>query len=462
MTSEEQTLLEITSQDFEKLDEEVKSIARKFYNCENEGWSFAILDKIVDNFIDYRGKTPPKSDDGLHMLSAANVKNGFLLPERKEKFVTEKTYNEWTTRGKPKRNDVIITTEAPVGEVGIIRTDEKFLTAQRLITLRAGEAIDPYYLKFCLQYDRTQKQLESYAGGTTVRSFNQTDLRNTVIPIPPMSEQKRIGTILDNIERKIEVNNTVINLLEETAQTIYNNRFVNYDLFDEFKESEIGQIPDSFEVVELGNQIWSGRGYSYTSEYLDKENCIENSYPMINLKSVKENGGFRPDGFKYYTEGDMKDRYLIEEGDLIVAITDLTQEGRLIGSPALVPELEADLNIISQDVAKIVPDEIAKEFLYHLFKTNRFQEYSKSVATGTTVLHLSLTSIGEFKFALPPANEIKELCEKVRKVHKEKSNLIQENTRLEELRDTLLPRLMSGEVRVNNGSLDDLATNSES
>ncbi len=273
--------------------------------------------------------------------------------------------------------------------------------------------------------------------------------------------KKKIATFLDNLDRKIECNNRISQLLERAAQTLFNHWFVDFDPYEDFEESELGEIPTGFEFVEVDDLVWSGRGYSYTSEYLDKENEIEESYPMINLKNVKEGGGFRTDGYKFYTEESMKDRYMIEEGDLVVAITDLTQEGGLIGSPALIPELEEERNIISQDVAKIVPENVPREFLYHLFKTERFQEYSKSVATGTTVLHLSLTAIGEFQFALPPEEKLNEFAQRVRSMHSKKSNIIQENSRLRRLRDTLLPKLMSGEIRINDINLDDLQVSNE-
>lgn len=312
-----------------------------------------------------------------------------------------------------------------------------------------------------LYYHLLDFDLDRLKSGSAVPGLNRNDFYEETVALPPLNEQKKIASILDNIDRKIRTNNRIGNKIEELAHTLFKHQFIDFEPYVDFKDSEIGKIPDSFEMVEVDDLVWSGRGYSYTSEYLDKEDEIEDSYPMINLKNVKEGGGFRTDGYKYYTEESMKDRYLIEEDDLIVAITDLTQEGGLIGSPALIPELDEDKNIISQDVAKIVPEEIPREFLYHLFKTERFQEYAKSVATGTTVLHLSLTSIGEYQFALPPEEEIEKFAQLVRKIHKKKSSIIQENSRLEDLRDTLLPKLISGEVRVNDINLDDLEVGSE-
>jgi type I restriction enzyme S subunit len=276
-----------------------------------------------------------------------------------------------------------------------------------------------------------------------------------------LQEQKKIGRVLCNFDNKIEENKKSLKLLDGTSQTIFENKFIKYDAYNDFKNTDLGDVPAEFDIVEIDDLVWSGRGYSYTSDHLDKENELKDSYPMINLKNVEMGGGFNPEGYKYYTEKDMKDRYLIEEGDLIVAITDLTQEGNLIGSPALVPTLDEDMNIISQDVAKIVPDDVPREFLYHLFKTEKFQEYSKSVATGTTVLHLSLTAIGDFEFALPPEEEYRSFANSVRGIHRKKSNIIRQNKLLEEIRDTLLPKLMSGEIRVNDIELDELEVDSE-
>lgn len=236
---------------------------------------------------------------------------------------------------------------------------------------------------------------------------------------------------------------------------------MDFDPYNEFKNTEIGKIPRDFEVVKLDDIVELMRGYSYSSDYLDKENEIEDSYPMVNLKNVQEGGGFRSDDYKYYTEDSIKDRYHIGKGDLILAITEQTLDGSLIGSPAIIPDLDAEMSIISQDLAKVLPEDVSKEFLYHLFKTNDFDDYSTSVATGTTVFHLSLTAIGEYELALPPEEKIREFTGIARSIHKQKSVLLDENRRLAQIRDTLLPKLMSGDIRVNDISLDELKVDSE-
>ncbi|MDZ5813214.1 restriction endonuclease subunit S [Halorubrum sp. AD140] len=198
-----------------------------------------------------------------------------------------------------------------------------------------------------LYYNLLDFDLDRLKSGSAVPGLNRNDFYEETIVLPPIEEQKKISKILSNIDRKIAVNNRISKLIEDLAQTMFDYRFEHFGPYEELVESEIGEVPAEFEIAEIDDLVWSGRGYSYTSEYLDRDDEIEDSYPMINLKNVKEGGGFRTDEYKYYTEDQMKDRYKIDEGDLVVAITDLTQEGGLIGSPALIPELDEELNIIS-------------------------------------------------------------------------------------------------------------------
>lgn len=412
-------------------------------------WQTKKLDEVAHINLGQspKGEYYNEEGDGPHFIQGS--KNfGNKYPEL-ERFCSE-------PKREAEEGDVLISVRAPVGPVNI--APENLCIGRGVTALRLDEGSNEY-LYYYLKY--FEDKWSQFADGTTFNSITKSDLQNLEIPYPPIKERNGIAFILSKIDEKIEVNNRINADLEEIAQSIFKSWFVDFEPHLEFKKSKIGEVPAEFEIAEIDDLVWSGRGYSYTSEYLDKDDEIEDSYPMINLKNVKEGGGFRTDGYKYYTEDQMKDRYKIDEGDLVVAITDLTQEGKLIGSPALIPELDEEMNIISQDVAKIVPEDVPREFLYHLFKTERFQEYSKSVATGTTVLHLSLTSIGEFQFALPSHEKLEEFAKQVRPIHEKKSNIIQENSRLRAIRDTILPKLMSGDIRVNDISLDDLEVDSE-
>lgn len=373
------------------------------------------------------------------------------------KKLTEKGRTEVENKEIPEGSVMVSCIGTGLGKTAL--ATEKCVTNQQVNSIIPEEIFDNWYIYYKLTANR--KLLQKYAGGSAQPIISKSRFSDIEIEVQTYETQRKIGKILSAFDKKIRVNNRINDILEEIAQSLFKSWFVDFDQYNEFKQSDLGEIPKSFDIGKLDDKIWSGRGYSYTSEFLDKENELDDNYPMINLKNVREGGGFRNDGYKYYTEESMKDRYKIESGDLILAITDLTQEGRVIGSPALIPNLNAKMNIISQDVAKIIPEEIPKEFLYHLFRSKQFQDYSKSVATGTTVLHLSLTSIGEFEFAIPPESKMNEFAEIAHTIHKKKHETINENNNLRVLRDTLIPKLMSGEIRVDDIDLNEFRFDNE-
>src|SRR5690606_35436421 len=119
------------------------------------------LEDVIETFIDYRGKTPIKSLSGIPLVTAKVVKEGKILTPNE--FIPVDQYESWMTRGFPKVNDVVLTTEAPLGEVALIK-DEKIALAQRIITMRGKpNLVSNIFLKYYLQSDQGQYELESRA-----------------------------------------------------------------------------------------------------------------------------------------------------------------------------------------------------------------------------------------------------------------------------------------------------------
>lgn len=142
-------------------------------------------------FIDYRGQTPAKTESGIRLITAKNVKPGVinLFPEE---FVSEEEYISWMTRGIPRMGDVLFTTEAPLGNAGVVNIDEKFALAQRVINFRLYGALDPHFLVFQLLSQSFFKILEQAATGLTVKGIKAAKLKRLPIAIPPLAEQQRI------------------------------------------------------------------------------------------------------------------------------------------------------------------------------------------------------------------------------------------------------------------------------
>jgi type I restriction enzyme S subunit len=203
------------------------------------------------------------------------------------------------------------------------------------------------------------------------------------------------------------------------------------------------EVPEGWDVKELGTELTIQRGISYKSSEINDDGIA-----MINLNSFNLNGTFKPSGIKKYS-GKYADKNLVSEGDLLIAITDVTRNADIIGKAIIVPNYYSEL-VISMDIAKISPSKILSEsFLMMLFNSNQYHNYIKWFASGTIVLHLNLDGMNWYRTEIPP----KTLLNKFDSIHLPIASRIAEtskqNQKLAELRDWLLPMLMNGQVRID-------------
>ena len=158
-------------------------------------FSILPLSKCIDLIIDYRGKTPKKlggdwSDTGYRALSAKNVKTDGLAQEDIIRRIDEDLYRKWM-KEEVKRGDILLTSEAPLGEVLLWNSDEKIVLSQRLFAIRPNSKLDSTYMYYYMTTKNYQHELESRASGTTVVGIKQTQLVHTIIKYPPLPTQKK-------------------------------------------------------------------------------------------------------------------------------------------------------------------------------------------------------------------------------------------------------------------------------
>lgn len=161
-----------------------------FLFSQSDGWQVSALNDHVA-FMDYRGKTPPKREAGVRLITAKNVKRGFVQVEPKE-FIDADAYDAWMTRGFPEKGDVLFTTEAPLANVAQLDTSEKVVIGQRLITMKPDRTkIDREFLKFALMSPQMQKEIFSLATGATVLGIKAKLLKTVEFKFPRDFEQQR-------------------------------------------------------------------------------------------------------------------------------------------------------------------------------------------------------------------------------------------------------------------------------
>lgn len=406
------------------------------------------LENLLDKLIDYRGKTPKKTLSGIPLVTAKIVKNGTI--NGYTEFIPEEDYNKWMVRGFPKVGDVILTTEAPLGEVALLK-EEKVALAQRIVCLRGKDnVLDNTYLKYYLQSSKGQKSLSARESGTTVTGIKQAELRRVDIEYPTYEDQRRIASILSSLDRKIELNNKINADLEEMAQAIFKNWFVDFEPFKngKFVDSELGMIPEGWEVIHLSEILDNVSGYSYKGCELQSSNIA-----MATIKNFDRKSGFKTEGYKEIViSKKIKKSQFVDMFDVLVAHTDLTQNAEIVGNPAIVLSKGGyEKLIMSMDLTKVISkkDGVTNGLLYCILSTSRFKEHALGYVNGTTVLHMSKKAVPEYICAFPnDINQIKDLCITLDSIYKRMAVTHEENSRLSTLRDTLLPRLMSGEIEV--------------
>ena len=217
-----------------------------------KGWMETTLEKVASKIIDYRGKTPKKLggdwdlNGNYRALSAKSVKTGGLINLDQIKRVDHSLYKKWM-KDEIQFNDILLTSEAPMGEVLLWKSHEKIVLSQRLFAIRAKENISPNYLYYYFISKAFQHELNARSSGTTVLGIRQTELVKTNLIIPTLPEQKVIAKILTAFDDKIELLQDQNKTLETMAQTIFKEWFGKYQVGDE--------LPEGWRVGKLGNEF---------------------------------------------------------------------------------------------------------------------------------------------------------------------------------------------------------------
>ena len=399
-----------------------------------EEWKQDKLIDLLDSLIDYRGKTPRKVDKGIPLITAKIVKNGRI--DTPTEFLDIEDYDNWMVRGFPKNGDVILTTEAPLGEVAQL-DDNKIALAQRIVCLRGKKGVlDNTFLKYFLLSSLGQARLKARETGTTVTGIKQSELKEVLIDYPPYKYQKQITSILKSFDDKIELNRRINENLEQQAQALFKSWFVDFEPFKDgkFVDSELGMIPEGWRVGVLAD--------------------------IANITM-----GQSPKGTSYNEIGDGISFYQgrAEFGNRFPSVRLFTTEPSRYAEPySVLLSVRApvgDINIaverccIGRGLASILSKNKHQSFvLYTMFFLKK--ELDKFNSEGTVFGSINRSSLENLKIIIPPVDIIDKFENLTSKIDVMLLNLFQETTSLAQLRDTLLPRLMSGKLEIKDNSYD--------
>ncbi len=383
---------------------------------------------------------------GFPIIDGANLK-GFKVTDNVTKFVTEEKARS-LHRSIAKRNDVVVTISGNVGQISYIPMDskyEEYLVSQRQFraTFDSTKVYVPYLVYF-FHTQLGQHKILSFANQTGVPALAQPlkNFKNIDICLPNISLQKQIASILKSLDDKIEVNRKINENLEQQAQALFKSWFVDFEPFKngEFVESELGMIPKGWRVEffkEVCNNITDGVHNSVKDD-------INGNYYLLSCKNIK--GGVITIGenerkVNKETFEKLRKRTRLQKGDLL-----LSSVGT-IGEMVLLNEIPSNYEF-QRSVAIIKPNKeiISSHFLYYAMKAQK-DEIIHS-AHGAVQQCLFISDVANFKTIVPLREVMQHFTNIAVELHEKISKNNQESRRLAELRDTLLPKLMSGELNV--------------
>ena len=388
-----------------------------------EEWNQYKLIDVLDKLIDYRGKTPKKTTSGVPLITAKIIKNGRI--DTPTEYISIDDYDSWMVRGFPKVGDVVLTTEAPLGEVAQL-DNENIALAQRVVTLRGKAGVlDNTYLKYFLMSNVGQQRIKARETGTTVTGIKQSELREVLVDCPPYKLQVEIASILKSLDDKIEVNRKINENLEQQAQALFKSWFVDFEPFKdgEFVESELGMIPKGWRVGKLGELCTFKRGKNLLTK-----DAIDGGVPVVA-------GGLEPSC--YHNVSNTKSPVVTVSGS-----------GANAGFMRMYYQevWASDCSFIDSTCDNLL-------FVYCFLSVNN--RLLRHAQTGAVQPHVKPSDIHDFDIVIPTKDIIEEFQTKIEETIKLRGNIEKENIRLASLRDSLLPKLMSGELKVNDMRLSE-------
>jgi type I restriction enzyme S subunit len=443
-----------------------------------DDWTWHRLDAVCKDIFDCPHSTPQKADVGPLMARTQDVMTGVFRADQAQR-VSEETYADRIKRGEPRVGDLMYSREGTYfGVAAEVPPKTRVCLGQRMVLIRAdSELVYFRYLRYWLNSPVMASYIHGFRDGSVAERLNVSTIRGLPTLVPPLRQQVAIGSILGALDDKIELNRRMNATLESLARAIFKSWFVDFepvkmkaarttpvpqnetqavashltpeilDLFpSSFQESELGPIPDGWIVDRFANHITVTRGLSYNGSGLADEGV-----PMHNLNSIYEGGGYKHEGIKYYT-GEYGDRHMVVPGDLIATNTEQGFEHRLIGFAALVPARYGNTGIYSHHIYRIRMKQnspLSSHYLLRLINSPRWHSWIAGFSNGTTINMLPTDALELPLLVVPPAELVEAYTELAANIAGQIEDSILESESLAATRDTLLPRLLSGDLPVD-------------
>lgn len=401
------------------------------------------LNEICSSITDGDHQPPPKTGCGIPFITISNIDQPtHTLDFTDTAFVSMEYYRSLAEERRARKNDVLYSAVGSFGIPVLVKDDKRFVFQRHIAILRPNDKVIPEYLFYSMMNPSFYHWADNVAIGAAQRTVTLTQLRNKEIELPALLEQRRIAGILSAYDELIENNRKQIKLLEEAAQRLYKEWFIDFKFpgHDATTIDSASGLPKGWERKPFLFEVSFIRGKSYTT--IDLSDNGDNL--LVNLGNIQPFGGYRAGKEKGYL-GEINVSQRIRTHDLIMAVTE--QAEGLAGYVALVPTLRKPA-VISMDLVKLIPKSLPGSYIYASLRFGGLSHVISSLANGAKIKHLKLNELSNVSIVFPDYKTAGQFDDKIAALQKQKDLSLRRIEYAQEARDRLLPKLMSGEIEV--------------
>lgn len=417
-------------------------------------WAHMSLRDAGVTLIDCVHKTPADAGEGLPYIAIPQMKKGRIDFNATPRLISESDFFEWTKKANPQENDVVLSRRCNPGETAYVPKAVRFALGQNLVLLRSDEScVYPPFLRWLTRGPQWWGQISKFLNvGAVFDSLKCADVPNFELLIPPLENQKSIAHILGTLDDKIELNRKMNEMLEDMARAVFKSWFVDFDpvrakmegrqpygvdtetaaLFpDSFENSPLGKIPKGWRVGKLGDVAENPRRTT-------KPNDIPSNTTYIGLEHMPRRCISL--GEWATVEKVTSNKYSFNSGEILF--------GKLRPYFHKVGVAPVD-GVCSTDILVIIPnDKSWYSYVLGTISSDEFIAYTDAASTGTKMPRTNWKDMSNYKVVLPLDAIAIKFHELISPLIKKLLSNLHETKTISSLRDTLLPKLISGEIRI--------------
>lgn len=414
------------------------------------GWHYELLGDLVEERGVCYGIVQPGSgtSDGVPIVRVNNIRKGLI--DTADMLRVESRIEDKFRRSRLRGGEVLLTLVGTLGEVAVVPEKLRGWNVARAVgVIPVREDPGSLWVSICLRSAFIQRCIRAWATTTVQATFNLRDLVNLPIPIPPTTTRQAIASVLGELDEKIELNRRMNETLDQMARALYKSWFVDFDpvhakaedrelnlpqpiadLFpDSFEDSELGEIPCGWQVRNLDEVANFLNGLAL-QKYPPKG---ERSLPVIKIAQLRAGDSSKADR----ASADIKRDYVVQDGDILFSWSGSLECLLWAGGPGA----------LNQHLFRVIPSSYPRWFCY--LGVHQHIEEFRHIAAGkaTTMGHIQRHHLSDAKLAVPSSKLLRAMDDVIQPIVESTWRRDAQSRTIAALRDTLLPKLLSGEIR---------------